>query len=151
MTFDDLLRSRLIEPVTVSSDEITSLFEVARRDMRTAQNLLVTDLDWAFAIAYNSILQLSIAYMSYLGFRPRGEGKHFNTFRYMEQALPGEQAMVRRLQRLRKKRNTTIYEQAGAVSEKEAREAIEFASRYYEYIEAKLPSEITARREEGES
>lgn len=85
--------------------------------------------------------------MNFLGFRPRGEGKHFNTFRFMEHALPGEQTMVRRLQRLRKRRNVTIYEQAGAVSEKEAHEVIELAARYYKGIKAEFPAEITDRSE----
>ncbi|MCZ7662699.1 MAG: hypothetical protein M5U22_07075 [Thermoleophilia bacterium] len=150
MSFDDLLRARVIERVEVTPEEIAGLFAVARRDIRTAQHLVSADLDWAFAIAYNSILQLSIAYMNYLGFRPRGEGKHFNTFRFLEKALPEEQTMVRRLQKLRKKRNVTIYEHAGSVSEKEARDVIEFAVRYYKHIESKLPDEITALGEKEE-
>ena len=150
MNFDVLLRMRVIERVTVTSEEISELFAVARRDLRTAQSLVDIDLDWAFAVAYNSILQLSVAYMNYLGFRPRGEGKHYHTFRFMAEALPDEQVMVKRLQRLRKKRNASIYEHPGLVSEKEAHEVIDFATRYYQHIEEKLPSEITNRRSEEE-
>jgi len=83
--------------------------------------------------------------MNHLGYRPRGEGKHYNTFRFMEEALPDDAPMIRRLQKLRRKRNATIYEQSGLVSEKEARDVIEFASRYYASIEAKLPREITGQ------
>jgi len=53
--------------------------------------------------------------------------------------------MIRRLQKLRRKRNTTIYEQAGLVSEKEAKDVIEFASRYYTRIESRLPKSITGQ------
>jgi hypothetical protein len=105
--------------------------------------MMNTDLDWAFAIAYNGILQMSIAYMNHLGYRPRGEGHHYNTFRFMEEALPEDAQMIRRLQKLRRKRNTTIYEQPGLVSEQEALDVVQFASRYFSVIEAKLPSEIT--------
>lgn len=123
--------------------EIAGLLKVARRDTRTAQTLTTTDLDWAFAIAYNAILQLSIAYMNTQGYRPSGEGKHYNTFRFMEEAFPEDAVMIRRLQKLRKKRNTTIYEQPGLVSETDAHDVIEFAGRYYEEITSRMPREIT--------
>jgi hypothetical protein len=145
MSFEELLRSRAIEPVKVTPREIAELLALSKRDVRTASAMLSTDLDWAFAIAYNGILQVSIAYMNSLGYRPRGEGKHFNTFQFMAQALPDEAPMIRRLQKLRKKRNMTIYEQAGLVSEKEATDVIDFASRYYATIESKLPGEITSQ------
>lgn len=150
MPFDDLLKARAIEPVEVQPEEIAGLLDVAKRDIGTAQNLASTDLDWAFAIAYNAILQLSIAYMNSLGFRPRGEGKHFNTFRFLERALPEERPMVKRLQKLRKKRNLTIYEHVGLVTEKEAHDVIAFAARYYDEVKAKLPRDIVDVADEGE-
>jgi uncharacterized protein (UPF0332 family) len=146
MSFEGLLRQRAIEHVTVTPREIAELLAVATRDMKTAESLTMTDLDWAFAIAYNAILQLSIAYMNSEGFRPRGEGKHYNTFRFMEEAFPEDSVMIRRLQKLRKKRNATIYETPGLVSEKEARDVIDFASRYYKEIESRLPRAITDLR-----
>jgi len=143
MSFEELLRRRAIESVTTTPREIAELLAVARRDIKTSQAMLNTDLDWAFAIAYNGILQMSIAYMNHLGYRPRGEGHHYNTFRFMEEALPEDAQMIRRLQKLRRKRNTTIYEQPGLVSEQEALDVVQFASRYYSVIEAKLPSDIS--------
>jgi len=145
MSYEELLRSRAIEPVKVTPREIAELLALSKRDIKASNAILSTDLDWAFAIAYNGILQISIAYMNSLGYRPRGEGKHFNTFRFMAEALPEEAAMIRRLQKLRRKRNTTIYEQAGLVSEKEAKDVIEFASRYYTRIESRLPKSITGQ------
>ncbi len=145
MDYGELIRRRAIEPVTVTPREIAELLALSKRDIRAADAMLSTDLDWAFAIAYNGILQTSIAYMNSLGYRPRGEGKHFNTFRFMAESLPEEAAMMRRLQKLRRKRNSTIYETAGLVSEKEARDVIEFASRYHATILARLPREVTGR------
>ena len=143
MSFEELLRRRAIESVSATPREIAELLAVARRDIKTSQAMMNTDLDWAFAIAYNGILQMSIAYMNHLGYRPRGEGHHYNTFRFMEVALPEDAQMIRRLQKLRRKRNTTIYEQPGLVSEQEALDVVQFASRYFSVLEAKLPSEIT--------
>jgi hypothetical protein len=151
MSFEELLKRRAIERVTVTPREIGELLAVARRDIRAAQAMVNTDLDWAFAIAYNAILQLSIAFMAQLGYRPRGEGKHYNTFRFMEEALPEDKAMIRRLQKLRKKRNVTLYEHPGAISETEALDVVEFASRYYEEIKSKLPPEVAREEPEEES
>lgn len=67
----------------------------------------------------------------------------------MEEALPEDAQMIRRLQKLRRKRNTTIYEQSGLVSAKEAEDVVEFASRYHASVAAKLPRE-TVGSEPGE-
>lgn len=142
MSFEELLKKRVIEPVVVTPREIAELLAVARRDIRTAQNLIMTDLDWAFIVAYNSILQLSIAYMNSQGYRPRGEGKHYNTFQFMLEALPEDRVMIKRLQKFRRKRNMSIYEQSGLVGETEARDVIDFAGRYCEQIKSKLPREV---------
>lgn len=143
MGYEELLRTRTIEPVRVTPREIAGLMALAKRDIEASQAMLASDLDWAFAIAYNGILQMSIAYMNSLGYRPRGEGKHFNTFRFMAESLPEEAPVIRRLQRLRRKRNATVYEQPGLVGETEARDVVAFAAHYYAIIEAKLPREIT--------
>ncbi len=143
MDFEALIRSRAIEPVDMGDREIAGLLMVSERDVRASASMVDTDLDWAFAIAYNGILQASIAYMGYVGYRPRGEGKHFNTFRFIEQALPDHSATIRRLQRLRRKRNAAIYEQSGLVSEQEAHDVIEFAAKYCDLIESLMPSTIT--------
>ncbi|OIO88693.1 MAG: hypothetical protein AUK32_00905 [Candidatus Aquicultor secundus] len=144
MSYEELLKQRIIERTEVTQEEIADLLRVARRDINTAQrNLIDHDLDWAFAIAYNSILQLTLAWMNHLGFRPKGEAKHANTFTFLEEALPKErQPMIKRLQRMRQKRNATIYRKAGLVGEKEARDVIDFAGEYYKEIEAILPEYI---------
>lgn len=150
MSFDELLRERAIEPVTVESGELTELLRLARRDIRTARSLVFTDLDWAFVIAYNALLQSSVAYMASLGYRPRASAKHFNTFRFMALALPEEAEMIGRLQRLRKKRNTTVYEHVGLVGESEAKSVIEFAERYCSRILDLMSDDVTAPLEDDE-
>ncbi len=143
MNFEKLLNERVIEPYEVSSEEIAYLLGVARRDLRTGKTVSQSNLDWAFAITYNSILQLSVAYMNYLGYRPRAGAKHVNTFKFMEKALSkDQQSMVRRIQKLRRKRNITIYERAGEITEKEVRDIVEFATRYYNEVESKPPKAI---------
>lgn len=108
-----------------------------------------TDLDWAFAVAYNAILQSSVALMATHGFRPHSRNKHFNTFRFMSAALPDESDTIARLQRLRKKRHAAVYEQPGLIGAQEARDIIEFAGRYVGMIEDRMPLEVQERLRES--
>jgi uncharacterized protein (UPF0332 family) len=142
MSFDELRDRGIIEPVTVDAAEIASLVRVARRDITTAESLLGTDYDWAFAVAYNAVLQSSVAYMAQCGFRPANRNKHYNTFRFMKQALSDQQELASRLQRFRRKRNATVYESVGAVGEAEVRDMIAFAPLYVDMIQARLLHEV---------
>ena len=142
MDFDELRDKGIIEPVTVDPAEIANLLRVARRDIATAESLLGTDYDWAFAVAYNAVLRSSIAYMAQCGFRPANRNKHYNTFRFMKQALSDQPELASRLQRFRKKRNTTVYESVGAVGETEVRDIIAFAPLYVDMIRQRLPHEV---------
>jgi glutamine synthetase type III len=151
MAFEELLESRAIARVSASPREIADLLALARRDVATSQTLTATDLDWAFNVAYNAILQTSVAYMYSRGYRPRGAGKHHNTFAFMDRALPEQRTTIRRLQRLRKKRNATVYEQVGLISETEAHDIIEFAGDYYRQMVALMPPELIGRPSEGDS
>lgn len=150
MNFDKLVDKGIIESLTVDADEIANLLRVARRDIATAESLLHTDCDWAFAIAYNAVLQSSVAYMAHCGFRPANRNKHYNTFQFMEQALSDQQVMASRLQRFRKKRNTTVYESVGAVGEAEVHDIIAFARLYADMIQERLPRSIQRMLDEGD-
>jgi len=46
MSFEELLRKRAIESVTVTAREIAELLALFRRDIRTSEAMLNTDLDW---------------------------------------------------------------------------------------------------------
>ena len=84
MSYQPLLRAGLIEPYQVRQAEIHDLLEVARRacpersrrDVKTAQELVNIDLDWALIVAYNAALQAGLAFMYAKGYRPRGPDRH---------------------------------------------------------------------------
>jgi hypothetical protein len=149
MDFDELLQKRVIEPCDVEPGEVAGLMRVAQRDIVTASSLMQTDIDWAFAVAYNAILQSSVAFIASHGFRPHSRNKHFNTFRFISAALPEESDTISRLRRFRKKRHAAVYEQPGLIGAQEARDIIEFAGRYLGMIEDRLPLEVRERLREG--
>ena len=154
MTFDELVKQRVIEPCRVSDEEIADHLRAAKHDIDFGASIAGQDLDWAFTIAYNGILQTALAFMYEKGFRPTGGAKHYNTFRFLGQALSPEYADdISRLQKLRSKRNRAVYQSRGIVSEREAMDVITFARRFYGEITSLLPAEIQnmAKREGAES
>lgn len=143
MTFDDMVKRRMIEKTSVSDEEIADHLRIGQHDISVARFLSTQDLDWSFNIAYNGILQTATAYMRYLGYRPRGEAKHYHTFVFMAEALPSEFAHdIERVQKMRAKRNIAVYDTRGVISEKEARGILDFAERFQAEITALLPEHI---------
>jgi uncharacterized protein (UPF0332 family) len=92
--------------------------------------------DWAFSIAYNAILQAVRALMFSQGYRPSGGYQHTAVVRFAEFFLKEEDVIV--FDRMRRKRHTTLYDTAGTVSEREAKNAVERAERLVHELEKKL-------------
>jgi len=131
MTYQPLERAGLIEPYRVPQAEIKDLLEVARRDVKTAQELMNIDLDWALIVAYNAALQAGLALMYAKGYRPRGPDRHKTVIRFLRATLdPSFKPKLNRLDRIRKKRHQAVYRTAGAISEREAKGTIEFAEEF---------------------
>lgn len=144
MIYERLLKARMIERCEIASGEIAEHLRVARHDIQLANNVAGLDLDWAFSIAYNGILQSALALMYKEGFRPRGEAKHYNTFEFLSEALPDKYRRdIERVQKLRAKRNKAMYRSRGIVSEKEAKQIIAFANTFHGEIIALMPDDIT--------
>ena len=57
MKYEELLNSRRIREQEFSVEEIHRALDRAKRDLRTAENIMAEDLDWGFAVAYNAVLQ----------------------------------------------------------------------------------------------
>lgn len=143
MTYEDLIKARIIEPCKVDDAEIAGNLRAARQDRKNAEYMAVNDLDWGFNIAYNSILQAALAYMYWQGYMPRGSGKHYNTFEFLKEALPKEfHKDIARCQRLRKKRNCSVYGKRGLISEDDAKNILAFSKRFLDEISDLLPKNI---------
>ena len=63
MNYDELLKAGRIRQEKISNDEIRHALERAKRDLKAAREVMASDWDWGFAIAYNAVLQASRAYM----------------------------------------------------------------------------------------
>ena len=124
-------REGLIKSLPVNKGKVKDSFKLAERDLKTATKILREDHDWAFSIAYNSMLQAARALMFSRGYRPSGEAQHVSVVKFVEASLSKEFTdVVIAFDRMRRKRHLAIYDRAGAVSETDARNAIEWAGKF---------------------
>ena len=138
MNYDELLNSRRIYKEKPSRIRIKRALERAKRDLKTARMLMNQDWDWSFAIAYNAVLQASRAYMLAKGFRPSSNENHKNTFAFMQLAMEEYSDMITYFDRMRVKRNQTIYDMAGVITETEATNILKKAEDFVKVLSGEV-------------
>lgn len=135
MPYDRLIKTDRIRPYSAKPIEIKQLLQVAQRDLVTAKKNLDEAPDWAYSIAYNSILQASRALVLTEGYRPRGGEQHATVVEFIAEKLgPAYRSQVRLFDQMRRKRHRVVYEVAGVVSKAEAEQAISFAKGFIDHI-----------------
>ncbi len=110
-----------------SAREISDLLEIVDRDLKDAQGNI--SADWKFGIAYNAALKLCTILLHASGYRPEQKLGHYRTL----MALPLILGESRKddseyLDACRAKRNTVEYDTAGAATEDNAAELIDFVT-----------------------
>jgi uncharacterized protein (UPF0332 family) len=138
MSYEELLNKGLIKRFKLYPSQVKNRIELAKRDIKSARAMMANDRDWAFAMAYNAILQATRALMFSKGFRPStGEGSHKVAVRFAEITL-GEKFHneIYIFDKMRSKRHRVIYDVSGIISQKEARQAFEFAVKFVNTVES---------------
>jgi len=135
MPYEKLLEQRRIKPYQARPREVEQLLQVAARDLATAERILPEDLDWAFNIIYNAVLQATRALMLHEGFRPRGAEQHRTIVQFCELALgPEYKRQIALFDQMRRKRHRLVYEAVGLVSRQEVEQVLAFAKTLVEEI-----------------
>jgi uncharacterized protein (UPF0332 family) len=141
MPYDELLNSGRIRKESFSPEVVDRSLARAERDLKAAAKMLSEDLDWAFAMAYNAVLQAARAYMFAQGYRPASTEGHKNTFAFMSEAAEiEEKELISYFDRMRVKRHRATYEIAGLITETEAANLLEKAEGFVSFIKGKLES-----------
>jgi uncharacterized protein (UPF0332 family) len=131
MSYDELLRSGRIRREDISRVEVLASMKLAERDLRVARGMAGQEMDWAFAIAYNAVLQASRALMFSEGFRPASTDAHKNTLAFAMAAVGEEhRRLVTYFDRVRKKRHQAVYDEVGLVSEREVQDLLARAEEF---------------------
>jgi HEPN domain-containing protein len=117
-----------------TSREIADLLAVADRALKDCQ---VPELssEGKLDIAHNAALQSAAAALAAIGYRASREAYHYYVIQSLSFTLQLEERIVRRLHKLRRKRNISDYERPGVVTEQEAEEMIELAKQLRHDVE----------------
>lgn len=139
MSIENMIREGKISPFNATQEEIERLVEISRRDFNTAVKIFDENLDWCFSIIYNSIFQISRAYMFKLGYRPSNVETHKTVFEFMKYVVKENYIeMIDYFDRVRKKRHRLTYNEIGLVSIKEVKFFLEQAKQFIFYIKKEL-------------
>lgn len=142
MSFSDWLANGWLIEHKSTRSEITGLLTIIDRDLAECE-LAGLSTDWRFNIAYNSALQCALCALAASGYRPAREAHHYRALQSLLYTLELADEEVALLDTCRKKRNLSEYNRAGAISDKEAYEILDFAvslrARLLGWLQAKYP------------
>ena len=85
--YSELEKNRRIRPGKFSDKQISDCLALSKRDLKVSKKMLKENKDWAFNIAYNSMLQAARALMYSKGFRSSGIGQHATIIEFAELSL----------------------------------------------------------------
>jgi HEPN domain-containing protein len=135
MSFSLWLEKGWLKEHKPTSREIAELLAVADRALKDCQVAELSS-EGKLDIAHNAALQASAAALAATGYRASREGYHYYVIQSLSFTLQLEERIIRRLHKLRRKRNISDYERPGVVSEQEAQEMIELAKLIRQQVEA---------------
>jgi hypothetical protein len=137
MTLRDWLESRYLTKHTTSRQEIQDLKQGAAQDLNDSR---VSGLSAGgrFNLAYNAALKMATVALAASGYRASREQHHFRVIRSLLFTVEADSRFVDLLDRLRRKRNISMYERPGTISDQEADEMIRLAERLKTTIDSWL-------------
>lgn len=138
MTIEDLERQGLVKKLPVDKKKVEDAVLHAHHDINIARVVLPADYDWAYTIAYNAVLQAGRALMFSKGYRPEGNSQHISVVKFAGLFLDNNDTVI--FDRMRRKRNSSVYDSSGTVTENEA----EFAICQSDILVQKLVALITS-------
>lgn len=130
MNLSELLNKNLVEKFTSNSEQIDNEIDIAKNDLTSAKKMLEVELwGWAHNVSYNAMLQAGRALMFYKGYRPRSAEHHLAVVSFIQAVFPTKFApeILQAFSKARLRRNESMYDRAGIVSETQARNLVEKA------------------------
>jgi uncharacterized protein (UPF0332 family) len=133
-----------LKPHNVDWAQIDRFVGSADRKLASAHKILAFDEEACLQQAYEAMLRAALGFMFSHGFRARSQpGHHIAIIEFVRARIDAKHAgLLTVFDRLRRKRNTSLYDDTGFVSHHEAEEALESARKFIDVIRA----DITTRR-----
>jgi len=144
MDLSKLKSSGHIREIPIDKKQIDDLIKLAKRDLKVAEKLISDNLDWSFIVSYNSMLQISRAFMYSYGYTTSEEEHHKTVIEFLR-AIIGEKEkdLTNTLDRMRRKRHEVTYDESDIVSDFEAKVALEMAKKCMEILEKRIKEKLS--------
>ena len=130
MNLSDLLNKDLVEKFQSDPQQIKDETDIAKNDLSSAKKMLDIELwGWSHNASYNAMLQAGRALMFYKGYRPKSKEHHLAVVSFIQAVFPTkfEPEVLQAFAKARLRRNESMYDRAGLVSETQARNLVEKA------------------------
>ena len=133
-----------LRPHGVDWAQIERFLQSAEKKLTSAYRILAFDEEACLQQAYEAMLKASLGFMFSCGFRARSQlGHHIAIIEFVRVRIDKKHAgLITVFDRLRRKRNTALYDDAGFVSHHDAEQALETARQYLKVIR----TDIAARK-----
>jgi uncharacterized protein (UPF0332 family) len=131
-----------LKPHTPDWPQIERFLLGAERKLASAHKILAFDEEASLQQAYEAMLKASLGFMFSHGFRARSQpGHHVAIIEFVRTRVHKKHAgLLAVFNRLRRKRNTALYDDTGFVSRHEAQEALTAARAYLKLMRADIAS-----------
>lgn len=131
MNLSDLLSKGSIEKFSSSNpNHLKNEIDIAINDVSSAKKIIsIGEWGWAHNAAYNAMLQSGRSLMLAKGYRPKGHGHHFAVVSFMHVVYSSKipQNILMAFDKARFRRNESLYDRTGTISESQARNLIDSA------------------------
>ncbi len=134
MSLQNWLNNGWLTEHRTSSQEIAALLAVADRDLLDCRTPGLSP-DWQLNIAYNAALQAATAALAASGYRAVREAHHYRVIQSLAYTMKADAGLIALFDQFRKKRNISGYDHAGMISDQEAKEMVNLASRLRQEVE----------------
>ena len=111
MNLKSYIDSGKLKHIEPKNDQVKRLLKRAQKDISTAEHTLGIDDEWAYTIAFHSMLRAGRALLLHNGYRVSGEGQH-KTVVEVSGILLGENfsELTDKFNRMRRTRSDFIYD-----------------------------------------
>jgi hypothetical protein len=129
-----------LKPHVVDWAQIERFLTSADKKLVSARRILAFDEEACLQQAYEAMLKASLGFMFSHGFRARSQpGHHIAIIDFVQSRLDKKHAgLLTVFDRLRRKRNLALYDDAGFVSQHDAEQALASAGDYLNVIRADI-------------
>lgn len=127
-------------PHKVDRGQIERFLQGAEKKLASAHKILAFDEEACLQQAYEAMLKASLGFMFSYGTRVRSQpGHHIAIIEFVRTRVDKKHAgLISVFGRLRRKRNTALYDDIGFVSRHDAEQALETARQYVKVIRAEI-------------